>query len=205
MLIRLMMSVLAASATFLVQPAVGDGQERCQYAVIAPLSQPSLVEEFDLAMKGNPPRGVREIVRVAESWPQLAFVFYLDTCPLGVFQTSEGAKDHFHWCRGPAGTSAQREGSNVYVVLGGSSFANTGITNPRLSALILGTWIQCLGASNVIWTTEPLFDHSWEVEFMRRFEIPEDLQKKYGFTPLGAADSQVQRKDHKYEPGRFVA
>ena len=78
------------------------------------------------------------------------------------------------------------------MVLGSPFFANIGINDPRLAAFILGIWNQCLGASNVIWATELTIGHSWEVEFLRRFEIPEDLQKKYGFAPLGAADSQVK-------------
>ena len=32
-----------------------------------------------------------------------------------------------------------------------------------------------------------------EIEALRRLEIPEDMQKKYGFNPLGAADGPVKR------------
>ncbi len=33
----------------------------------------------------------------------------------------------------------------------------------------------------------------WQIEAMRRLEIPEDMQKKYGFSALGGADSPVKQ------------
>ena len=39
-----------------------------------------------------------------------------------------------------------------------------------------------------MWTGSP----QWQIEGLRRLEIPEDMQKKYGFTPLGAADGPVK-------------
>lgn len=32
----------------------------------------------------------------------------------------------------------------------------------------------------------------WQIEALRRLEIPEDMQKRHGFKPLGAADGQVK-------------
>jgi uncharacterized protein len=32
----------------------------------------------------------------------------------------------------------------------------------------------------------------WQIEALRRLEIPEDMQKKYGFAPLGPANSMVK-------------
>src|SRR5690348_15400415 len=32
----------------------------------------------------------------------------------------------------------------------------------------------------------------WQIEAFRRLEIPEDMQKKHGFAPLGAADGPVK-------------
>jgi hypothetical protein len=39
-----------------------------------------------------------------------------------------------------------------------------------------------------VWTGSP----QWQIEGLRRLEIPEDLQKKYGFKPLGPADGPVK-------------
>ena len=33
---------------------------------------------------------------------------------------------------------------------------------------------------------------AWQIEGLRRLEIPEDMQKKYGFKPLGPADGPVK-------------
>ena len=45
-----------------------------------------------------------------------------------------------------------------------------------------------LWGSDALWTGAP----QWQIEGLRRLEIPEDMQKKYGFTPLGPADGPVK-------------
>jgi hypothetical protein len=32
----------------------------------------------------------------------------------------------------------------------------------------------------------------WQIEALRRLEIPEDMQRKYGFKPIGAADGPIK-------------
>ena len=32
----------------------------------------------------------------------------------------------------------------------------------------------------------------WQIEALRRLEIPEDMQKRYGFKPMGPADGPVK-------------
>ena len=46
----------------------------------------------------------------------------------------------------------------------------------------------------MIWGTDSLWYGSpqWQIEAMRRLEIPADMQKKHGFAPLGAADGPVK-------------
>ncbi len=46
----------------------------------------------------------------------------------------------------------------------------------------------------VIWGTDSVWYGSpqWQIEALRRLEIPEDLQKKHGFAPLGPADGAVK-------------
>jgi len=59
----------------------------------------------------------------------------------------------------------------------------------------MGTLIKGLGADHVIWGTDTLWYGSpqWQIEAMRRLEIPEDMQKKHGFKPLGPSDGPVKR------------
>ena len=39
-----------------------------------------------------------------------------------------------------------------------------------------------------MWTGSP----QWQIEGLRRLEIPEDMRKKHGFAPLGPADGAVK-------------
>jgi hypothetical protein len=45
----------------------------------------------------------------------------------------------------------------------------------------------CWG-SDAVWTGSP----QWQIEALRRLEIPEDMQKKHGFKPMGPADGPVK-------------
>ena len=82
---------------------------------------------------------------------------------------------------------------NVYAEIG-TSFANCVVTNPRLAAGLLGTLIKGMGVDKVIWGTDSVWYGSpqWQIEAFRRLEIPQDLQKKFGFAPLGAPDGDVK-------------
>jgi hypothetical protein len=46
----------------------------------------------------------------------------------------------------------------------------------------------------VVWGTDAIWTGSpqWQIEALRRLEIPEDLQKKYGLKPLGPADGPLK-------------
>ncbi len=83
--------------------------------------------------------------------------------------------------------------SNVYGELG-TCFANTSVTHPRLAAALLGTLIRGLGADKVVWGTDSVWYGSpqWQIEALRRLEIPDDMQQKHGFAPLGAAEGPVK-------------
>jgi uncharacterized protein len=83
--------------------------------------------------------------------------------------------------------------TNVYGDLG-QIFASTVIANPRLAAFVLGTLVKGLGADHVVWGTDALWTGSpqWQIEGLRRLEIPEDMQKKYALAPLGAAEGPVK-------------
>jgi len=52
-----------------------------------------------------------------------------------------------------------------------------------------------LGADHVVWGTDSLWFGSpqWQIEALRRLEIPEDMQKKHGYAPLGPPDGTTKR------------
>src|SRR5260370_21919596 len=58
----------------------------------------------------------------------------------------------------------------------------------------MGTLIKGLGADHVCWGTDSLWTGApqWQIEGLRRLEIPEAMQKKFGYAPLGAADGPAK-------------
>jgi predicted TIM-barrel fold metal-dependent hydrolase len=144
---------------------------------------------------------VGDVGQAAKDWPQLNFVIYHSA---------------YRWVAGPGGTAAaawdqlQRQGrvdwvsdladipaqfgvNNVYADLG-QIFAHSNMAEPRVAAYMLGYMIKGLGADHVVWGTDSLWTGSpqWQIEALRRLEIPEDLQKKYGLAPMGPATGPVK-------------
>jgi hypothetical protein len=144
---------------------------------------------------------VNDVGKAAKDWPQLNFVIYHSA---------------YRWVAGPGGTAEnawaqlQRSGrvdwvtdlaeipgqfgvSNVYADLG-QVFAHTNMAEPRVAAYMLGQMIKGMGADHVVWGTDSLWTGApqWQIESLRRMEIPEEIQKKYGFAPLGAANGPVK-------------
>ena len=76
----------------------------------------------------------------------------------------------------------------------GQLFAQSTIADPRVSAVMVGQLIKGLGADHVCWGTDAIWTGSpqWQIEALRRLEIPDDLQKKYALKPLGPADGPVK-------------
>ena len=60
---------------------------------------------------------------------------------------------------------------------------------------MIGQLVKGLGADHVVWGTDAIWTGApqWQIEALRRLEIPEDMQKKHGFAPLGPADGPVKR------------
>ena len=142
----------------------------------------------------------RDLVKAAADWPQLNFIIYHGCFRAWFDKPEDGLGDfektgRIEWCSDLAEIPAQNGAQNIYAEMG-TTFASTSIVNPRLTAAILGTWIKGLGVSNVVWGTDSVLYGSpqWQIEAMRRMEIPEDMQEKYGFEPLGGADSAVKQQ-----------
>ncbi|MDQ5849750.1 MAG: amidohydrolase [Pseudomonadota bacterium] len=144
---------------------------------------------------------VNDVGKAAKDWPQLNFVIYHSA---------------YRWVAGPGGTAAnawaqlERSGrvdwvtdlaeipgqfgvTNVYADLG-QIFAHSNMAEPRVAAYMLGQMIKGMGADHVVWGTDALWTGSpqWQIEALRRMEIPEEIQKKYGFAPMGPADGPVK-------------
>jgi len=75
--------------------------------------------------------------------------------------------------------------NNIYMELG-STFALMVSTSPLLAAHVLGMIIQAFGADHVLWGTDSIWWGSpqWQIEALRRLEMPEQLSKQFGYAPL---------------------
>ena len=83
--------------------------------------------------------------------------------------------------------------TNVYADVG-QLFAQSVVAAPLLGAALMGIMGKGLGYDRVVWGTDAVWTGSpqWQIEALRRLEIPEDMQKKYGFKPVGAADGPIK-------------
>ncbi|GIX48179.1 MAG: hypothetical protein KatS3mg131_2390 [Candidatus Tectimicrobiota bacterium] len=141
---------------------------------------------------------VDDLGRAAQAFPGLNFIIY-HSALLPLLDVEETAATfektgYIPWVTDLARIPRKYGVNNVYAELG-TVFASTVVTHPRLAAAILGQLIQGLGADHVIWGTDSIWYGSpqWQIEAFRRLEIPEDMQEKYGFTPLGPATGYVKR------------
>jgi uncharacterized protein len=150
-----------------------------------------------------------DIGKAAKDWPQLNFIIY-HGCLRAFMETPDQALAEFErtgeikWATHLARIPQEYGVSNVYAELG-TSFANSATANPRFAAALVGTYVKGMGADHVIWGTDSVWYGApqWQIEALRRLEIPEEMQKKHGFAPLGAADSLVKSATFGYNSARL--
>ncbi len=141
---------------------------------------------------------VDDVGKAAKDWPQMNFVIYHAALRAFVDNTDDDLAEfnrtgYVRWTSDLAAIPEKFGVTNVYAELG-TCLAVSVVTNPRFCAAFMGTLIKGLGYDHVLWGTDSVFYGSpqWQIEAFRRLEIPEDMQKKYGFAPLGAADGPVK-------------
>jgi len=160
------------------------------------LFAPSVAKQFPNLL---PYADVSDVGRAAKDWPDLNFVIY-HSGYRHVGGSPADAMDEWNrtgrssWVSDLADIPAKYGVKNVYGDLG-QLFAYTSIAEPRLAAALMGTLVKGLGADHVIWGTDAVWTGApqWQIDGLRRLEIPEDMQQRYGFAPLGAADGPVKR------------
>jgi len=142
---------------------------------------------------------VRDVGRAAKDWPMLNFIVYHSAYRFPGGGTPEEALAQFErtgridWVTDLAEIPERHGVSNVYGDLG-QVFATTTVAQPRLCAAIMGTLVKGLGADRVVWGSDAVWTGApqWQIEGLRRLEIPEDMQAKHGFAPLGPATGHVK-------------
>lgn len=142
---------------------------------------------------------VSDVAKAAKDFPDFNFVVYhAGFRHLGPGGPPDAEKEfaqtgRLSWVSELAEIPAKYGVNNVYADLG-AVFAVTVISQPKIAAAMLGILIKGLGVDKVLWGTDSLWFGSpqWQIEALRRMEIPEAMQKKYGFAPLGPADGLVK-------------
>src|SRR5215475_13282835 len=160
------------------------------------LFPPSVEQQFPHLLAHSE---VRDVGKAAKDWPQINFIIYH-----GGYRFAGGGKvedawaqfektGRIEWVTDLAEMPSKFGVSNVYADVG-QLFAQSTIADPRVSAAMMGQLVRGLGPDHVVWGTDAIWTGSpqWQIEALRRLEIPEDMQKKHGFQPLGAAAGPVK-------------
>ncbi|MBL8672559.1 MAG: amidohydrolase family protein, partial [Alphaproteobacteria bacterium] len=160
------------------------------------LYPPSVEQQFPHL---TPHATVDDVGKAAKDWPQINFVIYHAAYRWGSGANAGSGLKQFEetgrveWTSDLAEIPAKFGVSNVYADLG-QIFAQTTVVEPRLCAALMGMLVKGMGADHVVWGTDAVWTGApqWQIEALRRLEIPEDMQRKYGFAPLGPADGPVK-------------
>jgi hypothetical protein len=141
---------------------------------------------------------VDDVGKAAKDWPELNFIIYHSALkPLSDFSDAYieafERTGHIPWVTELSRIPEKYGVSNLYAELG-TSFGTTAVTYPRHSATLLGALIKGFGKDRVLWGTDSVWYGSpqWQIEAFRRIEIPEDLQKRFGLSPLGPAAGKIK-------------
>jgi uncharacterized protein len=141
-----------------------------------------------------------DIEKAAADWPKMNFVIYHSALRPWLADTPEQELAEFEksgyipWSTDLAKIGAKHK--NVYAELG-SVFASTAVTMPRFCAAFVGQLVNMMSPEQVVWGSDSVWYGSpqWQIEAMRRLEIPEDIMKKQGWkTALGAGNGDVKNK-----------
>src|SRR5919109_3861443 len=130
---------------------------------------------------------VDDLPKAAKDWPKINFVIY--HAALRPFQEDPAAAlaefertGRIQWATDLAEIPSKYGVKNVYGELG-TAFATCAVTNPRFAAAFIGTLVRGLGPDRVLWGSDSVWYGSpqWQIEAMRRLEIPEDMRKAHKF------------------------
>ena len=160
------------------------------------LFPPSVEKQFPHLLAHS---DVRDVAKAAKDWPQLNFIIYH-----GGYRWAGGGNavdawkqfeetGRIEWITDLAEIPGRHGVKNVYADVG-QLFAQSTIADPRVSAVMMGQLVKGMGADHVCWGTDAIWTGSpqWQIEALRRLEIPDELQRKFGLPALGPADGPVK-------------
>jgi hypothetical protein len=137
-----------------------------------------------------------DIPKAAGDWPELNFIIY-HSCIHPRFFDFESLQEirsgnllngvpNISWVTPFAQLAAPFK--NVYGEIG-TTFASSVITFPTVCAHILGQLLKYVGQNRIVFGSDSIWYGSpqWQIEAMWRFEIPEELQARWGYPALTEA------------------
>ncbi len=145
---------------------------------------------------------VNDLGQAAKDWPGMNFVIYHSALRPWLAEDPSPAMAEFMktgyipWVTDLARIPDKFGVNNVYGELG-TSFASSAVTNPRFCAAFLGQLVNMMGPERVVWGSDSVWygGPQWQIEALRRLEIPNDIMKKNGWKiPLGGPNSEVKQK-----------
>jgi predicted TIM-barrel fold metal-dependent hydrolase len=139
-----------------------------------------------------------DVGQAAKDWPQLNFIIYHAAyrhvggdpkTALAEFQRT----GRIAWTSDLADVPEEYGVTNVYGDVG-QLFATTLVAEPNVCAALMGILVRGLGVERLCWGTDAVWTGSpqWQIEGLRRLEIPEAMQKQHGFKPLGEPAGPVK-------------
>ncbi|MEX0960010.1 MAG: amidohydrolase family protein [Burkholderiales bacterium] len=143
---------------------------------------------------------VDDVIKAAKDWPKLNFIIYHGALRM-FLEDPQHTLDKFErtgridWTTDVCELATKHGLTNVYAELG-TTFATVAVASPRLAGAMVGQFVNEMGADHVVWGTDSVWYGSpqWQIEAMRRLEVPDDIMKKMGWkTKLGGPDSRIKR------------
>jgi len=153
------------------------------------------------AAPGTPEEGApSDLPKVSRDWPEFNFIIYhscfgprfFDAEALQAIRAEKlrnGVPD-LRWLTEFAQLSEPLK--NVYAEIG-TTFASCVITFPTVCAHMLGQLMKYLGPERIVFGSDSLWYGApqWQIEAFWRFQIPQDMAKKYGYQQLTDQDKRM--------------
>jgi uncharacterized protein len=134
-----------------------------------------------------------DLPKAAKDWPNLNFITYHACIQPAFFmydalqdvksgKLREGVPD-IKWTTEYA--LLVRPYRNTYAELG-TTWASSIVTFPTVAAHLMGQLMKFMGPDRIVFGSDSVWYGSpqWQIDAMWRFQIPEDLRKKYGYPEL---------------------
>lgn len=134
-----------------------------------------------------------DLPKAAKDWPSLNFITYHACIQPAFFmydalqdvksgKLREGVPD-IKWTTEYA--LLVRPYRNTYAELG-TTWASSVVTFPTVAAHLMGQLMKFMGTDRIVFGSDSVWYGSpqWQIDAMWRFQIPEDLRKKYGYPEL---------------------